>query len=134
MKKSLTDLIQFRLSRADETMEEAKQLARTEHWNGVVNRLYYAAFYAVSALMITKDFYTKKHSGLRSKFNEEIIKKGTLPSNFGNTYNILFDSRTSGDYADFVVFEKEQVVPLIDSTVLLINEIKKLITDDSFTN
>ena len=127
MKKSVADLIQFRLDRADETMEEAKALTQMEHWNGVVNRLYYAAFYAVSALFITIDFYTKKHSSLRSKFNEEIIKKGALPSNFGDTYNKLFDLRTSGDYADFMVFEKEQVGPLIEPTELLINEIKKLI-------
>lgn len=127
MKRNANELIQYRIRRSDDTFEEVEALLEIEHWNGVVNRLYYVAFYAVSALLLKKDVYTKTHSGLKSKFNEEIIKKNILPSDIGGIYNQLFDLRTDGDYGDFVVFTKEEIEPLIERTRKLIIEIKKLI-------
>lgn len=107
--------------------EKAKALAVINQWNGVVNRLYYVAFYAISALLVKKEIYTKTHSGLKSKFNEEIIKKGELYASLGEVYNYLFNLRSSGDYRDFIIFTKEEIEPLIERTENLINEIKKLI-------
>ncbi len=42
----------------------------------VVNRLYYAMFYAVNGLFITKDFMTSKHASARAIFISEFVKKG----------------------------------------------------------
>ncbi len=92
------------------------------------------AFYAVSALLLKKDVYTKTHSGLKSKFNEEIIKNGKWPSTIGEIYNHLFNLRANGDSGDFIIFTKEEIEPLIERIKERINEIKKLITNDDFTN
>jgi uncharacterized protein (UPF0332 family) len=46
------DLVQYRLRRARETLQDAHILANAERWNPCVNRLYYACFYVVSALLI----------------------------------------------------------------------------------
>jgi hypothetical protein len=46
-------LVGYRLQRARETVEEARVLLETDHANACVNRLYYACFYAVSALLLT---------------------------------------------------------------------------------
>lgn len=127
MKKSVNDLIKYRIHRSEATLNEAEALEKINQWNGVVNRLYYVAFYSVSALLLKKDIYTKTHSGLKSKFNQEIIKKGELDANFGETYNQLFNLRTNGDYGDFIVFTKEEIEPLIEKTKNLIAGIKKLI-------
>jgi uncharacterized protein (UPF0332 family) len=40
MSSDLDDLILYRLSRARETVEEARILADANHWNACVNRLY----------------------------------------------------------------------------------------------
>lgn len=55
MTGSKTDLIKYRLHRAKETFEDAKILGERHRWNSAVNRLYYAAFYAVSALLLKSD-------------------------------------------------------------------------------
>jgi len=48
MKPEMTSLIQYRVDRALESIEEAKLLLENGHLNSSVNRLYYACFYAVS--------------------------------------------------------------------------------------
>ena len=45
------DVIQFRVQKSDDSLEEALLLANKGHYNTVVSRLYYAAFYAVSAII-----------------------------------------------------------------------------------
>ena len=127
MKKTTEDLIQFRLERSADTINEAMALAALEHWNGAVNRLYYAAFYAVSALLLRKDVYTKSHSGLKSKFHQELILTEELSKEYGVIFDQLFDLRGNGDYGDFIEFDKTKIEPLIEKMEKLINEIKKLI-------
>ena len=72
-------LIGYRLERAKETLDEAQLLYNSGYLNTYVNRLYYACFYAVSALLLAKDFSTSKHSHLRSLFHREFIKTGIIP-------------------------------------------------------
>lgn len=52
-----------------------------------VNRLYYAAFYGVSALLLERRYSFKKHSGVRSIFHKEIIKTGLLDTKWGKCYD-----------------------------------------------
>ena len=47
-------LVRYRLEQADHTLHQAALLAEAEEWNGVVNRAYYAMFYAALALLLTK--------------------------------------------------------------------------------
>ena len=60
------DLILYRIERAHETLEDAHILAISDRWNVCVNRLYYACFYAVSALLsvCTKSLF--RHNALAS--------------------------------------------------------------------
>ena len=70
------ELIRYRLSRAEETLEEARLLAENKNGNAAVNRLYYACFYAVLALLIRDGRYSSKHSGVRALFNIHFVKNG----------------------------------------------------------
>ncbi|MDB5191364.1 MAG: hypothetical protein JWQ96_927 [Segetibacter sp.] len=127
MTDKVDEHIKFKLLRCNDTFLEAKVLAASHSWNGVVNRLYYAAFYAVSALLLKNNCQVKTHSGQKSKFNEMFLKDGRLEREIGHVYNVLFNYREDGDYNDFAIYTKEETEPLIDRTEKLINEIKKLI-------
>jgi uncharacterized protein (UPF0332 family) len=48
----MADLIKYRKESALETYEEALIFSDNDKWNVCVNRLYYACFYAVTALLI----------------------------------------------------------------------------------
>ena len=113
MSGTLEDLIQYRLEKANQTLGDAKLLANAKRWNPCVNRLYYACFYAVSALLAKNEFSSSKHTGVRSLFNLSFVKTGVLSKETAEIYNDLFDRRQEGDYADFVVFREDQVLPRI---------------------
>ena len=127
MSSDLDDLILYRLSRARETLEEARILADAKHWNACVNRLYYACFYAVMALLIQNKLTTSKHSGVRSLFNFHFVKAGKIPKEIARTYSDLFERRQEGDYDDFVTFESADVRSWIADTKLFVGAIEELI-------
>ena len=88
--KDLQALIDYRLQRATETLVEARLMQNAKHWNSCANRLYYAAFYAVSALLVKDGHAASKHSGVKALFNQYYVKPGTIEKDKGRLYNRLF--------------------------------------------
>jgi hypothetical protein len=78
-------LIQYRLDRTRQALAEAALLLDSNHANTGVNRLYYACFYAVSALLLTKGLTATRHSGLRTLFHQHLIRPGLLPPDQGSS-------------------------------------------------
>jgi uncharacterized protein len=120
-------LVRLRLVRARETLAEAQVLARAEHWNGCVNRLYYACFYAVTALLLSQGLAASKHSGVLSLFNRHFVKAGTVDREMGRFYNDLFQNRQRGDYEDLVRFDEARVMPWLAAAQRFIAQIEMLV-------
>jgi uncharacterized protein (UPF0332 family) len=127
MSNDLQDYIEYRLSRADSTLKDVKILANNDSWNSCVNRLYYACFYAVSALLIQKGHNIKSHNGIRTLFFKDFIATGIIEKEFGKLYSDLCDWRSEGDYADFVDYDEETVTPMIGKVEEFIGLIKNVI-------
>ncbi len=129
----LRDLIHYRLDRARETFEEALLMQREEHWNACANRLYYACFYAVTALLTKNSFSSSKHSGVKALFNRHFVKTGQVSRENGKLYSQLFEERQEGDYVDFVLFERATVEPWIPQVEQFIESISRLavVKDDA---
>ncbi|MCL5102866.1 MAG: HEPN domain-containing protein [Armatimonadetes bacterium] len=105
MKPEEAEYVKRRLMRAEETLEDAEMLTNGGRLNGAVNRLYYACFHAVSALLYTEGYTSSKHSGVRSLFDLHWMKDARLPAELGMFYRVLFKSRQESDYGDFARFE-----------------------------
>jgi hypothetical protein len=129
MTKEKRALIEYRVERARETLDEAKIMFDAGRINAYVNRLYYACFYAVSALLLTRSFSTSKHSYLRSLMHREFVKAGLLPKELGDHFDLLFDNRLKGDYADFVRFKAEDVGGWLDKTQKFVSHIDALLQE-----
>lgn len=121
-------LIAYRMERANETLDEAKIMFNAGRINAYVNRLYYACFYAVSALLLTKGFSTSKHGYLRSLMLREFVKTGVIPAELGAHFDLLFNNRLKGDYADFIRFKAEDVAGWLEQTQEFIRHIEGLIS------
>jgi len=122
-----TDLIKYRTERSRETLEDARILAESGRWNACVNRLYYACFYAVSALLLQTGLSSAKHTGVRSLFNRHYVKPQKIPKNIARIYNDLFERRQESDYMDFVAFEETQVQPWISEVEIFVEQIINII-------
>ena len=109
MKAEERDLIRYRLERAKETLDEARILISSGHKNAAVNRLYYACFYGVLALLKTKGLSSRKHSGVRSLFNSEFVKTGEIDVEWARFFAEMFENRQESDYTEFVRFKKKDV-------------------------
>ncbi len=129
MKDVIRELVEYRLRRAGETLEEARGMGSIGHWNACANRLYYAAFYAISALLVKEGLTAAKHSEVKALFNRHYVKTGKISKDMGRLYNQLFDLRQEGDYLDFVLLEKEKVAPLIEATANFIEAIRSLLIE-----
>ena len=70
-------LARHRLARARVALEEADLLESAGRWNGALNRVYYAAFYAARALLALKRIDSSRHSGVIALFQEHFVKTGT---------------------------------------------------------
>jgi uncharacterized protein (UPF0332 family) len=125
------DLVAYRLECANETLKDVFILADAGRWKTCINRLYYACFYAVSALLIQNDLSSSKHTGLRSLFNKHFVKTGKIPKELALIYNDLFEKRQESDYRDFVRFEESQVLPLIPKAEIFVKHIASFIASNS---
>ena len=110
MRVDKNELIKYRLHRANETLEEAKISIENKRYLLAANRIYYASFYAVSALAIKHEFKTSKHAQLLSWFNKNFVKNGIVKKRLGKFYLDAFEMRQESDYEDFVVIDKKALM------------------------
>jgi len=117
----------YRLALANETLEEARTLVETQQLRGAVNRLYYACFYAVTALLFTEGRHSSKHTGIRSMFMKDWIHAGRLPVRMGKFYLRLFDYRMKGDYHIQTLFHQDELEAWFQEAKDFIAEVSTLI-------
>ncbi|MBN1359207.1 MAG: HEPN domain-containing protein [Sedimentisphaerales bacterium] len=121
-------LVQYRLERAQEALEEARLLFDAGHLHTYVNRLYYACFYAMSALLLTTGISTSKHTHLRAVLHREFVRTGTMPLEYGQFFDLLFNNRQKGDYSDLVVFQAEQVAGWLPQAQAFVEYVSGLVS------
>jgi len=123
-------LVVLRFEKAKKTLTEAKDNIELGHWNVVANRLYYACFYAASALLVQKGISAHTHSGVMSQLGLHFIKNGLISKEQGELYGRLFDTRQSGDYDDWVFLKENDVIHFLEPVEKFIEEIEILIKEE----
>ena len=126
-KKEKKEYIKFRIETSHKTVDAAKILFENGFYNSAVNRLYYAVFYAVNALLVNNDLTSQTHNGLRSQFSLHFIVTQKLDKKYGKLLSKLFDWRQKGDYNSYYEFKQEDVSPLFEEIAEMIQEIETLL-------
>ena len=119
-------LVRYRLEQANEAIDDAVFLFENNRGlRSVVNRIYYAMFYAVLALLVTEPFQGSKHSGVIGYFNKRFIREGVFPPEAGKYLNLAFEARQESDYKEFSELTTENVQELLSHARTFIDEVKK---------
>ena len=121
------DLVKYRVDRAKETLEEAKLMAANQHWNATVNRLYYACFYIVHALLLNEGHNAHTHSGTKAVFHQHFVRSGKVSPDLSRVFDELFSKRQTGDYGDMQTFDEKTVKALMPKASKFVEAIEKLI-------
>ena len=119
-------LVKYRLKEAEDSIEEASVLLKEGmSLRAVMNRLYYAMFYAVLALLQEKQMGTSKHTGAISLFDREFIKSRIFDKELSKTLHRAFELRQKGDYMEEAEVTKEDVDEIFPKAIDFVNKIRE---------
>ena len=121
------DFIKYRIDRAKETINEVQTHIENKFWNTAINRMYYACFYAVSALLVKDSIDVSSHSGVRQKFGEYFVRTGKIDRNLAKHFTELSEKRHKGDYNDFYDYDEETVIRLFPVSKQFIDAIEQIL-------
>lgn len=124
-------LVRHRLERARQTLLQAETLLEHKLLDGVVNRIYYACFYAVLALLYSEGLRSSKHGGVIALFNQHFIKPGRLPVEIGDFYQLMFEKRQTGDYKDFITYDETSLRSWLDQARLFVDKVSATVAKAS---
>lgn len=101
MEGSLEDLAQYRIKRAWEMLEAAKENLKIGQYKTALNRSYYAVFHAMRAANILRGFDSSKHSGVIAFFTKEFLKTEYMDRKLSFIIKSSSLLREKSDYDEF---------------------------------
>lgn len=122
------EIIRYRIQRAQETLDEASILLHHEKWNAAVNRMYYACYYIVIALLKQENISHATHSGVKAQFNKLVASTLNVDKQHARFFNHIMQDRQESDYKDLYFFDPEEVKTMMPMAQAFVSEIEKLIT------
>ena len=118
-------LISYRLERASESLRAARIMLENGMLTFSMNRVYYAMFYSVQALLVSRKVSFSKHGQVKAYFNREMIKTGIFPKEMGRLYNKAFEYRQKFDYIDFSSPDREIVSEYLEKAMGFVSNIQE---------
>lgn len=118
-------IVENRIKRAFDTWEETQIIIEAKLWHSASNRMYYACYYIVSALLTSKGYNATTHAGIIRLFGQHFIATGIFESNIGKFYSKLFELRQSGDYDDWKIISEDDILPLVNDARSFLEAIKR---------
>jgi len=113
--------------KAEKSIKSAKREIAAGDYDFAVNRLYFALFYGAMAALLERGLSFKKHSGVRSAFHGEFVKKGIMDKDQGKLYDRLFEDRQESDYTALVEFDKEYVEKQLEKCITFLQDLRSCI-------
>lgn len=129
-KEELKELVGYWFQKSRESLDAAHDELQAGRLSFSVNRIYYACFYAVSAILLQEGIRFKKHSGVRAAFRQHLVKSSKVNEEHGRLYDKFFELRQRGDYIEYVSFDKKQVEDWLQEAEQFVEAIKRLIEND----
>jgi uncharacterized protein (UPF0332 family) len=105
----IEDLIRHRMEQAQTALDDAAFLLSGKRSpQSIVNRAYYAMFYAVLALLQKIGSVPSKHAGVISLFDTEFALKGVFPKEMSKNLHKAFELRQVADYKSVTPISPEK--------------------------
>ena len=119
------ELCHYRINEAGDTLRAATSCYSLGLYKDAINRSYYAAFYAIKAVLALGKVDFKRHKDVVAYFNKEYVATGIFEKDMGRKLARLQQLREKSDYDDFFIASKEQAESQIETAQLILNTIKE---------
>lgn len=106
-------MIGYRIVQAQDPLDQAEILAQAGKWSGVINRAYYAMFYAGLGLLLHRGLDARKHSGVLSLIDREYVRTRVLAKEQSVHLRAAFFARQNADYPDTIPVDAEKANVLL---------------------
>jgi len=127
---SLKEIVHYWIEKAVDSLASSEDELKAGRFSFAVNRIYYACFYAASAILLQKKLRFQKHSGVRAAFHQHLVKPGLISREYGKFYDEIFEARQRGDYIELVRFEKKQIEAWLKKGRLFVETMKSLVSKE----
>lgn len=104
----LKEQLKKMLLKARRSIASAERQIKESDYDFASSRTYYAVFYAMEAILLSKNLVLSKHSGVIGAFNQHFIKTAIFPKEFSKQITRLFRDRQIGDYEFELNIEKDE--------------------------
>ena len=118
-------IVRLEIEKSKNTFAEVIALVNAGLWSGAANRLYYAVFHAVSALLVHDRHQVNTHQGSHALFGLHYIKTGILEEQFSDTFTLLQTMREKSDYNCSFDATQELIEPLFAPTKKMIDAVSE---------
>lgn len=134
---SLTDIerqtiVQYQYEKAVRFMEEARTIISVRLWEAAANRLYYALYHAVTALLVSNKLSASTHQGTVTLLGKHFVQTGLFTTEEGRFYSQLQTLRENGDYNCFIQVTEEDILPRIEPAQNLLDKIGQYLQEKGF--
>ena len=128
MSKSRSPLVKYRLEMAKATLRDMRLLWEQggSVWS-VLNRAYYAMFYATLALLASIGKGASKHAGVIALFDGHFVKPGLLRQELSKWLHNAFSLRQAADYREMLRLDKRQVRHVVQHAERFVDEVEAFI-------
>ncbi|MBO4660696.1 MAG: HEPN domain-containing protein [Prevotella sp.] len=107
-------IVERELEKAQRTFQDMEFNANEGKWETAANRIYYALFHAVSALLINDGHQVKSHRGILALFGQYYVRTEIFSKQDGSLLSDLVIMRDNADYNCFYEANEEKLSPYIE--------------------
>jgi uncharacterized protein (UPF0332 family) len=119
------DLCIYRMRSAIETLGVSALCLESQHYKDSINRSYYAAFYAVKAVLALEEVDFKRHKDAVAYFNKTYVATDIFSREIGKKLGRLKQERETSDYDDFYIASAADATEQYAAAEFIITEVKQ---------
>ena len=120
-------------TKVEQTIEEVRVAMAGESWSMAANRIYYACFHAITALLVKDGHPVGTHLGAKINFGKYYVQQGLASPEQGRLFSQLASLREKSDYDIYFKATKEDVQKYYPEAMALIEHIKTLLPPSSLS-
>lgn len=117
------------LDRASGKFTAAEVLAKHEHFDDAISRLFYGLLFCARALLLTKDISSENPDEIISAFDKEFVKKGVIDSEMSKLIKDVKKMAQKADAAPSFGVSEEKIRTYMEEAELFMEQVEDAISE-----